>query len=604
MEIEVFSALFRRVARLTPAELAAAAVKEVFSLSHGVRCGAEATAVDLGITTQHSGAFESARKLWLSGGLRRLFWGGSAELGIVAHLWLSMLVPKITEAVSTAVQALAKRTRPDLPEILQVLLHGAVSKAVCILLAEPLATLNTFLNVQGVKHLHLLRSKIRTGGLRILWDGAGLLTIGGALGHYLYSPLFSGINSRLPRVDQASHPLRCIARDFLVHFLASVVSDAASHPAKVVATMKRASLVPIGTMGAIRGTTADGGFRALLLSGFSTVVALKLADGAMSFGLYAIHHRLSSPNAATTTSQNPPDTDTSAETDMSLLAAAFNGVEDEVQRLLTMGAQVDVVDDDGDTPLILAATKGHEGVVAALLADGAQVGLANNSGKTALIWAAFNGQHDVVAALLDHGAQIDQADKSGACPLFYSAHEGHRASVAVLLAEGAQVDLAMHDGCTPLLIAAQNGHESVVAALLAKGAQSNLATNDGATSLFAAAEGGHDAIVAALLAGGAQVDLARASYGDAPLCMAAQNGHEAVVKLLLANAAQIDLADKNGATPIFHAAMQGHGSVVAALLAKGAKVGLATNDGDTPLSMAQDQGHDSVVSLLTTRPNM
>jgi ankyrin repeat protein len=60
-----------------------------------------------------------------------------------------------------------------------------------------------------------------------------------------------------------------------------------------------------------------------------------------------------------------------------------------VRELLRKGADVDLVNEDGDNALMAAALSGHEGTVSALLDANAKVNAsANNTGLTPLMAAA------------------------------------------------------------------------------------------------------------------------------------------------------------------------------------------------------------------------
>lgn len=92
------------------------------------------------------------------------------------------------------------------------------------------------------------------------------------------------------------------------------------------------------------------------------------------------------------------------ETD-ALLRAARAGNADTVRTLLdSPNADVNGVDENGNTPLIEAARFGHDEVVRALLIAKAEVNAKNNEGKTALMLASEGGHDETVRALTQAGA--------------------------------------------------------------------------------------------------------------------------------------------------------------------------------------------------------
>lgn len=94
----------------------------------------------------------------------------------------------------------------------------------------------------------------------------------------------------------------------------------------------------------------------------------------------------------------------SPETD-ALLRASRTGNADTVKVLLAgPNADVNGVDDQGNTPLIEAARFGHDDVVTALLIAKADVKPKNNEGKTALMVASEGGHDETVKVLTQAGA--------------------------------------------------------------------------------------------------------------------------------------------------------------------------------------------------------
>jgi ankyrin repeat protein len=81
-----------------------------------------------------------------------------------------------------------------------------------------------------------------------------------------------------------------------------------------------------------------------------------------------------------------------------------------VQRLLAYvdaGVPADLTDASGNTLLMLAAYHGHADVVDGLATRGADVDQLNDRGQSPLAGAVFKGEDEVVATLLAHGASPD-----------------------------------------------------------------------------------------------------------------------------------------------------------------------------------------------------
>ncbi len=89
---------------------------------------------------------------------------------------------------------------------------------------------------------------------------------------------------------------------------------------------------------------------------------------------------------------------------MSLRMAVNSGRLEEVERLLSEGADINDRASNGMTPLILASWMGHTKVVELLLRKGADVNAKSNIGSTALKLATERGHKKIIALLQKYGA--------------------------------------------------------------------------------------------------------------------------------------------------------------------------------------------------------
>ena len=155
--------------------------------------------------------------------------------------------------------------------------------------------------------------------------------------------------------------------------------------------------------------------------------------------------------------------------------AAYRGHADAVQCLLTHGANVNAVKNNGETVLHYAAQCSPFDaveIVLCLLEHGANVNAVNNNGETALHYAANIGWTDTMQCLLEHGAHVNAATKHGETALHWAAESGHKEAVQCLLEHGADVK-AIREIPGPLLnrlfsrktardLAAKAGHTDIV----------------------------------------------------------------------------------------------------------------------------------------------
>jgi ankyrin repeat protein len=134
-----------------------------------------------------------------------------------------------------------------------------------------------------------------------------------------------------------------------------------------------------------------------------------------------------------------------------LCRAAEGGHVDLVKLLLTSGADLEGVDQEGKTAHMISAERGHASVTEFLLVKGADLERVDILGRSALSNAAFQGQKAVVPLLLRWGADADTTDHFGQTPLMRAAewaHGHHVDVIRALLAHGAAVDLRDKAGRT------------------------------------------------------------------------------------------------------------------------------------------------------------
>ena len=169
----------------------------------------------------------------------------------------------------------------------------------------------------------------------------------------------------------------------------------------------------------------------------------------------------------------------------SLASCALLGDNDEAMRILdALPDAINAIDGRGATALHYAAERGNAELTAVLCARGADVDAVDEYGQTPLANALHAGPWkpepatDVVALLRRHGATVD---------FWTLAALGDTAGLTAMLARSPTlVNDRDPKGCTALFSATRNNHLVAVAALLKAGADPNGACADGQTALSTA----------------------------------------------------------------------------------------------------------------------
>ncbi|XP_059160774.1 putative ankyrin repeat protein RF_0381 [Physella acuta] len=166
--------------------------------------------------------------------------------------------------------------------------------------------------------------------------------------------------------------------------------------------------------------------------------------------------------------------------------AAFESCTDVVRHMLQAGCNVNVQTEEGHTPLMLAGNK----EIALLLCDaGADVNLVDKNGDKALHLAIYRSEADVAQVLINKGTVIDGNFPEPLPPLVLAAALNAITIVKMLLKAGANVNVLSSSGISPLMAAAacdSSGYNNaeIFQILNEHGADFNMTGKKGRTALM------------------------------------------------------------------------------------------------------------------------
>ena len=250
-----------------------------------------------------------------------------------------------------------------------------------------------------------------------------------------------------------------------------------------------------------------------------------------------------------------------------LFKGARNGNEQDVQKAIDFGVQVNRVSGDEDPPLILAARNGSMGVLRQLLDAGAIIDARSSTRlETALYSAIFHGHEEAALLLLSAGANPNLAAADRDFPITLASRMNRLHVVRALIQSRARVDSHDTDNNTALIYAAMRGSLPIAQALIEAGASDAAGEDDRIALMFAVMELSkeHLDVVKALLRAGAPVNT-RDDAGESALMLAATVGNVKAVKRLLKAGADRTFLNKEGKSAADLARESGHEAVLALL---------------------------------------
>ncbi|XP_048246291.1 death-associated protein kinase 1-like [Haliotis rufescens] len=155
-------------------------------------------------------------------------------------------------------------------------------------------------------------------------------------------------------------------------------------------------------------------------------------------------HRLETTHKKAT----PTPADRDPEADRDLLEASREGNMAAVKRILAAGrADVNSRGVVGLTPVMSTAHGGHRDVVELLVSEGADVSLVDEDGTNILHYACWGGDVETVKFVLSlNVVDINCRGRGSRTPVMAAAFKGHRDVVELLMSEGADVSPVDGDG--------------------------------------------------------------------------------------------------------------------------------------------------------------
>jgi ankyrin repeat protein len=230
--------------------------------------------------------------------------------------------------------------------------------------------------------------------------------------------------------------------------------------------------------------------------------------------------------------------------------AAFHRQPHLVVQLIELGANVNIVDDEGGyNPLTMAIIGGNVSSALSLIKAGANVREPCQAGRTAMYVAVEKGLAEVVRALItDCGVGVDErttSELSAATALHVAVLHKQSHLVSLLIELGADVNLLDQEKhCSPLIMAILLQDEWSVRLLLDAKAKTDRLSREGRSPLFIAAEK-DDASILRLLVERCNLDVnapaTNEGHKGSPLHIATMFNNVCAISVLLLMGANVFL---------------------------------------------------------------
>jgi ankyrin repeat protein len=135
--------------------------------------------------------------------------------------------------------------------------------------------------------------------------------------------------------------------------------------------------------------------------------------------------------------------------------ALTGGAVDVIDTFLTNGIDLNITDEEGQSPLHILCDLGLHGLVQKSIQLGANENAVDRIFQTPLHRAAQRGYTEIVKYLCDIRVKIDQLDDFGMSPLLYACKEGHLLTIAYLVGQGASLSISNLEDCNTLHLVCQ-----------------------------------------------------------------------------------------------------------------------------------------------------
>lgn len=282
-----------------------------------------------------------------------------------------------------------------------------------------------------------------------------------------------------------------------------------------------------------------------------------------------------------------------------------------VQRLIDLGANIELQNDRMINPLLNVVQSGNLNQLSLLIKKNANINVKNNDGMTPLLLSVLYGHNDLVNVLIDAGADLDAQEYDDLySALMIACNNGNLEIVKKLINAGAKIDLVNKNENNALLcgvLASQRGETAIDPNRIAKstdfisifakeGIDINAKNKDGETALMICMSS-IDAITM-LIELKADLNI-KNKAGLTTLMVAIEDEEFTCADKLIQNGANVNVTSWRGYSPLlFSLQYECNTNVSNKLIQFGANVHHQADDGNNALIIASLRRHVEIVRHL------
>ncbi|XP_067653209.1 ankyrin-3-like [Haliotis asinina] len=283
-----------------------------------------------------------------------------------------------------------------------------------------------------------------------------------------------------------------------------------------------------------------------------------------------------------------------------VMLAAYHGKTEAFDILVKKGADLSVIDEDGDNILHSACRGGNLKIVTYILMQNiVDINSKGDEEMTPVMIAACLAKNEAFDILVKKEADLSVIDGDGDNILHLATRGGHVKIVNYILMQNiVDINAKNNDGVTPVMIAARCAKREVFDNLVRKGADLSGFENDGKNILHLACEGKDVEIVKRILRLHI-VDINCRFNEMTPLLLAVKYQSRNVFQLLLKSGADPSLVNRDGDNALHLACMRGDEEIVKHVLKLHTlNINCRGSKGRTPLLLAAEYNSYNVFELL------